>query len=46
MYSRYHKIIKCVAFEPFHYVINLNVVLSFRVFSKFVSVFLSNVLLV
>ena len=46
MYSRYHKIVKCVGFEPFHYAINLDVVSSFRVFSEFVSVFLSNVLLV
>ena len=39
-----HRIIKCVGFEPIHCAINLNVASSFRVFSEFDYVFLSNVL--
>ena len=46
MYSSYHKIIKCVDYKPIHYVINLYVATSFKVFSKFDYMFLSNVLLV
>ena len=34
-------IIKYIGFESFHYAINLNVVLSFVVFSDFESMFLS-----
>ena len=33
--------IKCICFEFYHYTINLNVVLSFMVFSGFDSIFLS-----
>ena len=46
MYSSYHKIIKCVSFKLIHCVIHLDLALSFRVYSKFDFVFLSNVLLV
>ena len=27
--------IKCIRFEPIHYVINLNIILSFMIFSNF-----------
>ena len=46
MYSNYYRTIKCVAFEPIHYVINMNVASSSKVFSEFDYMFLSNVLLV
>ena len=39
-------IIKCVGFELIHYVINLDVESSSKVFSKFDYVFLSNIMLV
>ena len=32
MYSSHFKIIKCVSFKPIHYVINLDVASSFKVF--------------
>ena len=46
--TRHHIIFKCPGFMPSHYisVINLNVVLSFKVFSEFDYVSQSNVLLV
>ena len=34
-------IIKCIGFESFHYVINLDVVSSFMIFNDFDSMFLS-----
>ena len=34
-------IIKCICFESFHYIINLNIVSSFVVFSIFDYIFLS-----
>ena len=46
MYFSHHIIIKFVGFEPIYYVINLDVAPSSRVFNKFDSMFLSNVLLV
>ena len=33
--------IKCIGFEPIHYAINLNVVLSYMVFSDFDNMFSS-----
>ena len=41
-YSSHYRIIKYVGFEPIHYVINLDVVSSFKVFNKFDCMFLSN----
>ena len=46
MYFSLHIVIKCVGFKPIHCAINLDVALSFRVFSEFYFLFLSNVLLV
>ena len=46
MYYSHYRIIKCVGFGPIHYAINLEAESSFRVFSEFNSMFLSNVLLV
>ena len=42
----HHRIIKCVGFKPIHCTINLDVVSSFRVFSEFDSLFISDVLLI
>ena len=42
-YSNHYRIIKC---KSIHYVINMDVVSSFKVFNEFDYVFLSNVLLV
>ena len=41
-YSSHYRIIKYVGFEPIRYVINLDVVSSFKVFNKFDCMFLSN----
>ena len=47
MYYSYYKIIKSVDFKSIYYAINLNIVLSFRVFNYFDYIFLpNNVLLV
>ena len=46
MYYNYHRIIKCVGFKSIHCAINLDIASSFRVFSEFNSLFLSDVLLV
>ena len=46
MYYNHCSTIKCVGFKPIHYTINVDIVSSSIVFSKFDSVFLSNVLLV
>ena len=43
MYSSYHKIIKCVDFKSIHYVINVDIAPSSKVFSKFDYMFISNV---
>ena len=45
IYYNYQIIIKCVGFKPIHRAINLDVTSSFKVFSKFEYVFLSNTLL-
>ena len=45
MYFSHYSIIKFIGFEPIYYIINLNVVSSFMVFSEFVCVSI-NVLLV
>ena len=36
MYSSYYRIIKCVDFEPIHYVINLNVVSYSKVLANLI----------
>ena len=46
MYSSHHRIIKCIDFKPINCAINLDVASSFRVFSKFDYLFLSDVLLI
>ena len=46
MYFSHHRIIKYVGFKPIHCTINLDDTSSSRVFSKFNSLFLSDVLLV
>ena len=46
MYSNHYRIIKCIGSEPIHYAFNLDVASSFKIFSDFDYVFLSNVLLV
>ena len=46
IYYSLHRIIKCVGFKLIHCAINLDIALSFRVFSEFDYVFLLNVLLV
>ena len=38
-YSSHYRIIKCVDFESIHYILNLDVALSSKVFSEFDSVF-------
>ena len=43
MYSSHHRIIKCVDFKLIYCAINLDVALSFKVISKFNSLFLSDV---
>ena len=45
-YPTHYRIIKYVGFEPIIYAINLDIASSFKVFSEFDSIFLSNVLLV
>ena len=46
IYFSHHIIIKYVDFKSFHCVINLDATSSSRVYTKFNSMFLSNVLLV
>ena len=46
MYSSHYRITKCVGFESTHYVVNLDVMSSFKVFSKFDYAFISNVLVI
>ena len=45
-YSNHYRIIKCADFKSIHYVINMDAMSFFKVFSEFDYVFLSNVLLV
>ena len=44
MYYNHHRIIKYVGFKSIHYAINLDVILSSRVFNKFDYIFISNIL--
>ena len=46
IYSNHHRIIKYIGFKSIHYVINPDVTSSFKVFNKFDSLFLSDILLV
>ena len=46
MYFYHHIIIKYIYFESIHYIINLDIALSFNVFNEFDLMFLSNILLI
>ena len=44
MYYSHYKIIKCIGLELIHYIINLDIMSSFKDFNKFYYVFLSNLI--
>ena len=46
MYSIHNKIIKCICFKLIYSVINVDVILFFRVFNEFDFIFLLNILLI